>query len=185
MVCNCTCCCSCCILVTDVVGHCSRRCSSLIVGGGKNGSSSCCSSSSSSINDDYFELRNRTNPGEYTQIKARKIWDSLCLSSWSCGDPGIQMHDAINAWNTCPKSGSVNSSNPCSEVVILDDTACNLASLNLVKFQRADGRLDVDKLKDAARTWIYVLEISVYIAQYPSAQIAENHKIWTYRLRVC
>lgn len=129
------------------------------------------------IDDDYFKLTNRTNPKEYTQVKARKIWDSLCLSAWSCGDPGIQMDDTIASWHTCPASGRINGSNPCSEYMFLDDTACNLASLNLVKFQLKNGRLDTDKFVKAVKTWLKALEISVFIAQYPSRLIASNsHK---------
>lgn len=126
------------------------------------------------VQDGYHKLVNRTNANEFTQVRARKIWDALCLSAWSCGDPGIQMHDTIASWHTCPKSGAINASNPCSEFMFLDDTSCNLASLNLIKFQKEDGRLDTVKFIQSAKLWTKVLEISVHIAQYPSENIARN-----------
>ena len=126
------------------------------------------------VHNDVFKLINRTDKTKFTEVSARQIWDSLCLSAWSCGDPGLHMGDTMASWHTCPASGPVRTTNPCSEVVFLDNTACNLASLNLVKFQLPNGRLDTGRFVQAVRTWIKVLEISVYIAQYPSYAIALN-----------
>ena len=85
----------------------------------------------------------------------------------------MQYDTTINDWHTCPQSGRINASNPCSEYMFLDDTACNLASLNLMRFRQADGTVDVAALEHASRLWTVVLEISVMMAQYPSRTIAE------------
>ncbi len=93
--------------------------------------------------------------------------------AWHSADPGVQFDTTINDWHTCPESGRINASNPCSEYMFLDDTACNLASLNLMRFRRDDGSIDVGALEHASRLWTVVLEISVMMAQYPSRRIAE------------
>jgi len=94
--------------------------------------------------------------------------------AWHCGDPGVQYDTTINRWHTCPNSGRINASNPCSEYMFLDDTACNLASVNLMKFRKEDGTLDVDRLKAACRTFLIAQEILVDHASYPTDQIARN-----------
>lgn len=106
-------------------------------------------------------------------LKARKIWDDISYSAWACADPGIQFHTTINEWHTCPAGGEIKASNPCSEYMFLDDTACNLASLNLVKFYDFESeKFNVEAFRHAARLWTIVLEISVLMAQFPSSRIA-------------
>ena len=116
-------------------------------------------------------------------LKARELWDSIGHAAWASADPGIQFHTTINDWHTCPKSGPIRASNPCSEYMFLDDTACNLASMNLLQFRTAApgnrqsavgvGDFDVAGYEHACRLWTVVLEISVLMAQFPSRQIAE------------
>ncbi|MGH2574901.1 MAG: vitamin B12-dependent ribonucleotide reductase [Ignavibacteria bacterium] len=107
-------------------------------------------------------------------IKANDLWDEIAYSAWSCADPGIQFHTTINEWHTCPKGGEIRASNPCSEYMFLDDTACNLASLNLVKFYDPEkGVFEIEKYRHAVRLWTITLEISVLMAQFPSKKIAQ------------
>jgi len=112
-------------------------------------------------------------------VSARALWDRIAEAAWHSADPGIQYDTTINDWHTCPASGRINASNPCSEYMFLDDTACNLASLNLMKFRQDDGTIDVASYEHATRMWTVVLEISVMMAQYPSRKIAELS--WHYR----
>ena len=110
-------------------------------------------------------------------IPARELWEKISYSAWSCADPGIQCHSTINDWHTCPAGGAIRASNPCSEYMFLDDTACNLASLNLMQFRKPfDGGakvFDVAAFEHAVRLWTIVLEISVLMAQFPSKEIAQ------------
>jgi ribonucleoside-diphosphate reductase alpha chain len=107
-------------------------------------------------------------------LKASELWEQISYSAWACADPGIQYHNTINEWHTCPSGGEIKASNPCSEYMFLDDTACNLASLNLVKFYDQErGVFEVEKYRHAARLWTVVLEISVLMAQFPSKEIAK------------
>jgi ribonucleoside-diphosphate reductase alpha chain len=107
-------------------------------------------------------------------VKARELWEQIAYSTWSCADPGIQFHTTINEWHTCPKGGKIKASNPCSEYMFLDDTACNLASINLVKFYDIEKSIfDIEKYRHAVRLWTIALEISVLMAQYPSRKIAK------------
>jgi ribonucleoside-diphosphate reductase alpha chain len=123
--------------------------------------------------DGAWELKSRTNGETVKTLKARELWDRIALAAWASADPGIQYHTTINDWHTCPASGPIRASNPCSEYMFLDDTACNLASLNLMTFRDASKRFDVDGFAHATRLWTIVLEISVLMAQFPSKQIAE------------
>ncbi len=108
-------------------------------------------------------------------LQARDLWDEVTYSAWSCADPGVQYDTTVNEWHTCPADGRINASNPCSEYMFLDDTACNLASLNLLRFYDADaGRFDVDSFRHAGRLWTLILEISVYMAQFPSVPVARK-----------
>jgi ribonucleoside-diphosphate reductase alpha chain len=108
-------------------------------------------------------------------LRARELWDQITYAAWACADPGIQFDTTINEWHTCPADGRINASNPCSEYMFLDDTACNLASLNLLKFYNADaGRFDVESFRHACRQWTVILEISVYMAQFPSVPVARK-----------
>ncbi len=107
-------------------------------------------------------------------LKARELWDQISYSAWSSADPGIQFHNTINEWHTCPSGGEIKASNPCSEYMFLDDTACNLASLNLMKFyDQETNKFNITQYKHAARLWTIVLEISVLMAQFPSKNIAK------------
>src|SRR5262249_16426546 len=108
-------------------------------------------------------------------LPARELWNQIALAAWSCADPGVQFDTTINEWHTCPADGRINASNPCSEYMFLDATACNLASLNLLKFSSAEtGRFDVDAYRHACRLWTLILEISVYMAQFPSVAVAQK-----------
>lgn len=107
-------------------------------------------------------------------LKARELWEEISYSAWACADPGIQFHTTINEWHTCPAGGEIKASNPCSEYMFLDDTACNLASLNLVTFfDEKEGKFEIEKYRHATRLWTIVLEISVLMAQFPSKEIAQ------------
>ncbi len=107
-------------------------------------------------------------------LKAVDLWEDISYAAWSCADPGIQYHTTINEWHTCPAGGEIRASNPCSEYMFLDDTACNLASLNLMKFYDTEtGGFDIDNYRHAVRLWTIVLEISVLMAQFPSKNIAK------------
>ena len=105
---------------------------------------------------------------------AREIMDRMADCAWHCGDPGVQYDTTINKWHTCPNSGRINASNPCSEYMFLDDTACNLASINLMKFRKADGTFDADRFKAACRIFFIAQEILVDHASYPTPDIARN-----------
>ncbi|WP_020403219.1 vitamin B12-dependent ribonucleotide reductase [Gracilimonas tropica] len=115
-------------------------------------------------------------PKPMKTLKARELWDDIAYAAWSCADPGTQYHDTINEWHTCPEDGPINASNPCSEYMFLDNTACNLASLNLMKYFKGEGEykeFDIESLEYASRIWTVVLEISVLMAQFPSKEIAD------------
>ncbi|HSF93868.1 MAG TPA: vitamin B12-dependent ribonucleotide reductase, partial [Thermohalobaculum sp.] len=125
------------------------------------------------VEDDAdWELVRRTDGKIAKTVKARALWDQIGHAAWACADPGVQYHDTINDWHTCPASGPIRASNPCSEYMFLDDTACNLASMNLLTFLK-DGEFDVDAYEHATRLWTVTLEISVTMAQFPSPQIAQ------------
>jgi len=107
-------------------------------------------------------------------LKARSLWDQIGYAAWACADPGLQYDTTINDWHTCPEDGPIKASNPCSEYMFLDNTACNLASLNLLTFYDDEhATFDIERFKHAARLWTVVLEISVLMAQFPSKEIAE------------
>ena len=126
-----------------------------------------------------WDLIRRTDRQVSKTVPARKLWDKITYSAWACADPGVQYDTTINEWHTCPKDGRINASNPCSEYMFLDDTACNLASLNLVSFFDGEtGAFDVDGFKHAIRLWTVVLEISVLMAQYPSREIARRSYVY-------
>ncbi len=117
-----------------------------------------------------YRLRNKVAK----TIKARELWEKIGHAAWACADPGLQFHSTINDWHTCPASGPIVASNPCSEYMFLDDTACNLASMNLLAFRDEKSRVfDVEGYEHAVRLWTVVLEISVMMAQFPSREIAQ------------
>ena len=121
--------------------------------------------------DADWELIRRTDGRVAKTVKARDLWDQIGHAAWACADPGIQFHDTINAWHTCPTDGPIRASNPCSEYMFLDDTACNLASMNLLTFHGPAG-FDAEGYIHATRLWTLALEISVTMAQFPSREIA-------------
>jgi len=123
--------------------------------------------------DAQWDLISRTDGEVIKSVPARELWDEISRAAWSCADPGVQFDTTINEWHTCPRDGRINASNPCSEYMFLDDTACNLASLNLVKFMEEDGSFNIEAFRHATRIWTMVLEISVLMASYPSAEIAQ------------
>jgi len=125
-------------------------------------------------NDADWDLVGRTNGEVIRSVRARELWDTIGYAAWSCADPGLQYDTTINEWHTCPTDGRINASNPCSEYMFLDDTACNLASLNLVKFLDESGNFDVRSFRHAVRIWTIVLEISVLMASFPSEEIARR-----------
>jgi len=126
------------------------------------------------VQDDAdWELLRRTDGGVAKTLKARQLWEDIGHAAWSCADPGIQYHDTVNAWHTCPEDGAIRGSNPCSEYMFLDDTACNLASMNLLTFYK-DGAFQVEDYMHAIRLWTLTLEISVMMAQFPSKEIAQR-----------
>ncbi|EEW24769.1 vitamin B12-dependent ribonucleotide reductase [Rhodobacter ferrooxidans] len=125
------------------------------------------------VKDDAdWALIRRTDGKVSKTIKAKELWDQIGHAAWACADPGIQFHDTVNAWHTCPEDGAIRASNPCSEYMFLDDTACNLASMNLLTFF-ANGQFDAESYIHACRLWTVTLEISVMMAQFPSKEIAQ------------
>ncbi|MBN1917811.1 MAG: vitamin B12-dependent ribonucleotide reductase [Verrucomicrobia bacterium] len=125
-------------------------------------------------NDDEWDLTWRLDGTTAKTVAATELWDRIAYAAWTCADPGLQFDTTINEWHTCPADGRINASNPCSEYMFLDDTACNLASTNLMSFHdEATGRFDVEAFRYVNRLWTIVLEISVLMAQFPSRRIAE------------
>ena len=120
-----------------------------------------------------WELIKRRDGGVAKRIKAADLWEKIAHAAWACADPGLQYDTTINEWHTCPEGGRINASNPCSEYMFLDDTACNLASLNLMQFRKADKSFDIPAFEHAVRFWTLTLEISVLMAQFPSKEIAQ------------
>ncbi|WP_370281817.1 vitamin B12-dependent ribonucleotide reductase [Pseudooceanicola sp.] len=125
------------------------------------------------VEDDApWELIRRTDGKVARTVSARELWEKIGHAAWACADPGIQYHDTVNAWHTCPEDGAIRGSNPCSEYMFLDDTACNLASMNLLTFLK-DGKFQAEDYIHATRLWTVTLEISVTMAQFPSKEIAQ------------
>ena len=132
------------------------------------------------VDDGDWNLVGRTTGKVMKTIKARALWDRIARSAWRCADPGLQYHGTVNEWHTCLADGEIRGSNPCSEYMFLDDTACNLASLNLLPFfDPAKSIFDDEAYRHAIRIWTTVLEISVVMAQFPSKEIARRS--WDYR----
>ncbi|MCB9773294.1 MAG: vitamin B12-dependent ribonucleotide reductase [Nitrospiraceae bacterium] len=121
-----------------------------------------------------WKLTRRTDGSVCKTIPAKDLWDRIAWAAWICADPGVQYDTTINEWHTCPQDGRINASNPCSEYMFLDDTACNLASLNLGRFLNTEGQFDIEGFRHAVRLWTIVLEISVLMAGFPSRAIAEK-----------
>src|SRR5271163_3135259 len=124
-------------------------------------------------NDGDWKLTRRLDGKTHKTLKARELWEKIGYAAWASADPGLQYHTTINDWHTCPASGPIRASNPCSEYMFLDDTACNLASLNLLQFRNPVTKVfDVAAYEHAVRLWTLTLEISVLMAQFPSREIA-------------
>ena len=127
------------------------------------------------ITDGPWDLVWRTDATKSVTVRARDLWNKINVSSWKSADPGLQFDTTINEWHTCPNDGRINGSNPCSEYMFLDDTACNLASLNLAHFyDEASQTIKVDDYRHAVRLWTVVLEVSVLMAQFPSKEVAQR-----------
>ncbi|MDE0139154.1 MAG: adenosylcobalamin-dependent ribonucleoside-diphosphate reductase [bacterium] len=125
--------------------------------------------------DGDWDLINRLEGDVSKTVRARDLWEQIADAAWACADPGVQYHTTINEWHTCPADGEIRASNPCSEYMFLDDTACNLASINLGAFlDDASGRFNTDGYLHAIRLWTIVLEISVTMAHFPSRAIAQG-----------
>ncbi|WP_413582150.1 vitamin B12-dependent ribonucleotide reductase [Bdellovibrio sp. HCB288] len=125
-------------------------------------------------NEKPWKLLSRVTGKSLREIPAAEVWSKINHAAWMCADPGIQFHDTINRWHTCPNTAEIRSSNPCSEYMFLDDSACNLASVNLVKFLNSDGSFDFESFIHTARTLFVAQEILVDYSSYPTAKIAQN-----------
>jgi ribonucleoside-diphosphate reductase alpha chain len=125
-------------------------------------------------NDEDWELKGRMDGRVMRKIPARELWNQISYAAWRCADPGTQYNTTINEWHTCPAGGEIRASNPCSEYMFLDNTACNLASANLMKFYDAEKNIfDVEGYEYNCRLWTTVLEVSVLMAQFPSKEVAQ------------
>ncbi len=125
-------------------------------------------------NDEDWELKGRMDGRVMKKIPARELWNQIAYAAWRCADPGTQYETTINEWHTCPEGGPIRASNPCSEYMFLDNTACNLASSNLMKFFDTEKNIfDVEGYEYNCRLWTVVLEISVLMAQFPSKEVAQ------------
>ena len=125
-----------------------------------------------------FGLRARTTGEVIEEVEAREIWNSIAQAAWACADPGIQYDDIINDWHTTPDSGRITASNPCSEYMHLDNSSCNLASLNLLKFLNPDGSFEVDKFTKASELIIPAMDISICFADFPTEKIGETTRAY-------
>src|SRR3989339_1060235 len=135
-------------------------------------------------NDEDWNTTFRTTGETCETFKARNLMHQICTAAWTCADPGLQYDTTINDWHTCPNSGKINASNPCSEYMFLDNTACNLSSCNLMKFIDSEGNFLIEKYQHACRIFTIAKEIIVGFASYPTAEIAQNNIDYlTLRLR--
>mgnify|MGYP000495344028 CR=1 FL=1 len=121
-----------------------------------------------------WETRLRVKQTPYQKFSAAELLDEVARAAWACADPGVQFDTTINEWHTCPNSGRINASNPCSEYMFLDDSACNLASINLIKYVGEDGVFDIESYRHAVRLFILAQEILVDLSSYPTEAIARN-----------
>ena len=124
--------------------------------------------------DGEWELKGRSDGRVMKKVQARELWEQITYAAWRCADPGTQYDSTINEWHTCPEGGPIRASNPCSEYMFLDNTACNLASVNLRRFfDESNNQFDVTGFEHTCRLWTVVLEISVLMAQFPSKEVAQ------------
>ncbi|NMG38530.1 vitamin B12-dependent ribonucleotide reductase [Chelativorans sp. ZYF759] len=140
------------------------------------------SNNSVSLKDDFlraveedgdWHLTARKDGKVMRTLKARDLWEKIGHAAWASADPGLHFNTTMNDWHTSPEAGPIRASNPCSEYMFLDDTACNLASLNLLAYRKQDGSFDIEAYEHSVRLWTIVLEISVMMAQFPSKEIAQ------------
>ncbi|MGN6294870.1 MAG: vitamin B12-dependent ribonucleotide reductase [Chitinophagaceae bacterium] len=125
-------------------------------------------------NGEDWELKGRMDGRVMKKVPSKALWDQIAYAAWRCADPGTQYNTTINEWHTCPAGGEIRASNPCSEYMFLDNTACNLASANLMKFyDKEKNHFDVEGYEYNCRLWTVVLEISVLMAQFPSREVAQ------------
>ena len=124
--------------------------------------------------DSDWNLIRRTDGKVHKTVRARDLWDRISYAAWASADPGVHFNTTMNDWHTSPAAGPIRASNPCSEYMFLDDTACNLASINLLTYRKHDGSFDIDAYEHTVRLWTIVLEISVMMAQFPSKEIAQR-----------
>lgn len=125
-------------------------------------------------NDKWYLQKNEKDYKIIKWLKAKDLWNLICESAWECADPGLQFYDTINEWNTCKKDGNINGSNPCAEYLFLDDTSCNLASLNLLKFLQEDDSFDINSYIQTIKIFITAMDISVHNASYPTEKITKK-----------
>ncbi|MFC3207734.1 vitamin B12-dependent ribonucleotide reductase [Aquamicrobium soli] len=123
-------------------------------------------------NDGDWNLTARKDGRVLKTMKAGELWEKIGYAAWASADPGLHFNTTMNDWHTCPAAGPIRGSNPCSEYMFLDDTACNLASINLLPYRNADGTFNIAAYEHSVRLWTMVLEISVMMAQFPSKEIA-------------
>jgi ribonucleoside-diphosphate reductase alpha chain len=123
--------------------------------------------------DENWNLIRRIDGKVHKTLKARDLWEKIGYAAWASADPGLHFNTTMNDWHTSPAAGPIRASNPCSEYMFLDDTACNLASINLLAYRNADGSIDIERYEHTVRLWTIVLEISVMMAQFPSKEIAK------------
>ena len=126
------------------------------------------------LNGGTWSTRARTTGEVIETYDARYLWNLIAEAAWACADPGVQYDTTINRWHTCPNSGRINASNPCSEYMFLDDSACNLASLNLTQFLKKDGSFDIEGFRHAVKIFFMAQEILVDLSSYPTKRIAKN-----------
>lgn len=126
------------------------------------------------VEDKNWDTKLRTTGATHKSYRARELFDKICEAAWSCADPGVQFDTTINEWHTAAATDKIHGSNPCSEYMFLDDTACNLASINLLKYLDEEGRFDVEGYRHACRTFFLAQEILVGLSSYPTPRIAQN-----------
>jgi ribonucleoside-diphosphate reductase alpha chain len=129
-------------------------------------------------NDGDFDLRGRLDGSVIETVKARDLFRKISQAAWECADPGLQYDDTINAWHTCPETGRITASNPCSEYLHLDNSSCNLASLNLLKFLRPDGSFETEKFVKSVEFIITAMDISICFADFPTDKIGDTTRAY-------
>jgi ribonucleoside-diphosphate reductase alpha chain len=126
------------------------------------------------VEDREWKTRRVTDGEAHATFRARDLWKDVAAAAWLCGDPGVQYDTTVNDWHTCPNTARINASNPCSEYMFLDDSACNLASLNLMKYRRPDGSFDTEAFRHGVEITFLAMEIIVGASKYPTEAIGRN-----------